>query len=47
MAKYSRGRYRKERRWFRNIGDPTAVKGFTNPNDLKLGEVAPKITKLK
>jgi hypothetical protein len=36
MAKYSRGRYRRARRWFRNVGNPNQAGVGPNPNDLPL-----------
>jgi len=35
MAKYARGRNRRNRAWYRNVGDPIdlAKKGVENPND--------------
>lgn len=37
MAKYTRGRARRTRRWFVNIGDPIQLK-HDNPNDKPLAK---------
>lgn len=38
MAKHSRGRYRRNRRWYKNVGDPIDIRkgNGTNPNDVPL-----------